>query len=152
MNTDYDLFKPEFVEKYFQRSLFYGLWPGFFSHNAADNPYWRNPRWYERDRPLFKKYIPVIRRVAEAGWEPLTHAACGNQSILVERFGSEPRGNFYVTLFNNSTATQSGTVTTELGRPLWRRIPKSLFGSAPTQAGRGWRITLLPEEVAVWEF
>lgn len=42
-------FTPDHVERYFQRSLFYGLWPGFFSHNAADNPYWQNPKWYDRD-------------------------------------------------------------------------------------------------------
>jgi hypothetical protein len=38
MNTDYDRFTPDLVEKYFQRCLFYGMWPGFFSHNAADRP------------------------------------------------------------------------------------------------------------------
>src|SRR5947207_10447358 len=41
MNTNFDTFSPERVEKYFQRSLFYGMFPGMFSHNAADNPYWQ---------------------------------------------------------------------------------------------------------------
>ena len=67
MNTDYERFGTNYVERYFQRCLFYGMFPSMFSHNAADNPYWRNPAWYNRDRPLFKKYIPLIRRVAEAG-------------------------------------------------------------------------------------
>ena len=70
MNTDFDRFGPEIVEKYFQRSLFYGMYPSMFSHNAAENPYWENPRWYNRDRPLFQKYQPAIRRVAQAGWQP----------------------------------------------------------------------------------
>ena len=28
MNTDFDAFTPDLVERYFQRSLFYGMWPG----------------------------------------------------------------------------------------------------------------------------
>jgi hypothetical protein len=50
-----------------QRSPFYGMFPGMFSHNAADNPYWQYPKWYVRDRPQSKKCLPLIKRVAEAG-------------------------------------------------------------------------------------
>ncbi len=84
MNTDYETFGGQ-VERYFQRCLFWAIFPSMFSHNAADNPYWRNPNWYNRDRPLFQKYIPLIRRVAEAGWQPITHATA--QGGWVERYG-----------------------------------------------------------------
>ena len=54
---------------------------------ASKDPYWASAKkWYERDRPLFKKYIPLLRRVTAAGWQPLTHAACDNPRILIERF------------------------------------------------------------------
>jgi len=86
MNTDYDSFGGQ-VERYFQRCLFWGIYPSMFSHNAADNPYWRNPNWYNRDRPLFQKYIPLIRRVAEAGWEPITYATATGG--WVERYGKK---------------------------------------------------------------
>ncbi|HEX6970910.1 MAG TPA: hypothetical protein VF234_01675, partial [Limnochordia bacterium] len=66
MNTDFERFGP-YVERYFQRSLFYGFLPSMFSENASDNHYFRNPAWYERDRALFRRYIPVIRRIADAG-------------------------------------------------------------------------------------
>ncbi len=91
MNTDYAKFTPELVERYFQRCLFYGVWPGFFDEEAASkDPYWAPAKkWYERDRPLFKKYIPLLRRLTAAGWQPLTHAVCDNPKILVERFGPE---------------------------------------------------------------
>ncbi len=108
MNTDYDKFTPDLVEKYFQRALFYGLWPGFFSHNAADNPYWQNPKWYNRDRPLFRKYIPVIKRVAEAGWQPVTGATCDNERIWIERFGPDAKHVVFITLHNNTAQSQSG--------------------------------------------
>lgn len=86
MNTDYETFGGQ-VERYFQRCLFWGIYPSMFSHNAADNPYWHNPNWYNRDRPLFQKYIPLIRRVAEAGWEPVTHATADGG--WVERYGAK---------------------------------------------------------------
>lgn len=73
-NTDYDRFGPELVERYMQRCLFYGCFPGFFSHDAATDPYFGNPRWYNRDRHLLAKYVPLIQRIHKAGWEPVTHA------------------------------------------------------------------------------
>lgn len=106
MNTDYDAFTPDLVERYFQRSLFYGMFPSMFSHNASENPYWRNPKWYNRDRALFKKYIPVIKRVAEAGWQPVTHARLTNPELYLERFGPDANGNLYFTILNDSRAEQ----------------------------------------------
>lgn len=108
MNTDFERFTPELVERYFQRSLFYGFFPGMFSHNASDNPYWQNLVWYDRDRPLFKKYVPLIKRVAEAGWQPLTLAECDNPQILVERFGPGQGGESYLTLHNETDRRQQG--------------------------------------------
>ena len=35
MNTQFDKFSHELVEKYMKRSLAYGMFPGFFSHNAS---------------------------------------------------------------------------------------------------------------------
>jgi len=114
MNTDYSVFGPEMVEKYFKRSLFYGVFPGMFSHNAADDPYWQNPKWYNRDRPLFKKYLPLIKRVAEAGWQPVTKATCDNNRIFLERFGPGADGAVYLTLLNDSPDHQEGKVSIDL--------------------------------------
>lgn len=110
MNTDYDAFGSELAERYFQRALFYGMYPSMFSHNASENPYWQNPKWYNRDRALFRKYQPVIKRVAEAGWQPVTHARSSNNQVLVERFGRGREGSVYLTLFNSTDTPQ----TTEL--------------------------------------
>ena len=105
MNTDYDRLVPELVEKYFQRCLFYGFFPSMFSHNAAENPYWKTPRWYERDRHLFKRYIPFIKQVAGAGWEPITGARSENPQVWAERFGPGEGGEVFITLFNASSET-----------------------------------------------
>src|SRR5581483_2122316 len=92
-----------------QRSLFYGIYPSMFSVNAADSPYWQNPNWYNRDRPLFKRYIPIIKRLSAAGWEPITYARSANPAVYVERFG--PR---LFTMLNASRQPQETTLTIDL--------------------------------------
>ncbi len=109
MNTDFDKFTFPMVEKYFQRSMFYAVYPSMFSVNAADHPYWDNPKWYNRDRPLFLKYIPVIKRLSAAGWEPLTYATTNTTTVYVERYGSR-----LFTLLNDSNQAADATLTIDL--------------------------------------
>lgn len=103
LNTDYNVFKPEWVELYFKRCTFYAIFPSFFSHNAADDPYWQNPALYNRDRPVFRKYIPAICALNAAGWQPITRASVrsGDGSVYVERYGNDPADGVYLTLFND---------------------------------------------------
>ena len=81
MNTDFEKFTPDLVERYMKRSLAYGMFPGFFSHNASEGHYFTRPAIYNRDRPLFKKFVPLCKTVAEAGWEPITRATSSDGSI-----------------------------------------------------------------------
>jgi hypothetical protein len=151
MNTDYNAFTPEWVERYFQRSLFYGFWPGMFSHNAADNPYWQNPKWYNRDRPLFKKYLPLVRRVAEAGWQPVPHAACDNERIWVERFGPDADGAVYFTLFNDTAERQTGSLRADA--PALRMTgplgAQELVSGTPLAKTAAWQVSLGAQEAQV---
>lgn len=120
-NTDFDAFGTAQVEKYFQRSMFYGVYPSMFSVDASTNPYWTIPRWYNRDRPLFQKYIPVIQRLSAAGWEPITYARTDNPRVYVERFGGE-----YLTVLNDSPAEARATLTIETGKLLGARKKRSV--------------------------
>jgi hypothetical protein len=101
MNTDFEAFGHGMVERYFQMALFYGLYPSLFSHNASENQYWANPAWYERDRDLFMWYIPLVRRISAAGWQPITRARTSDAAVLVERYGGWP--DLYFTLRNTTT-------------------------------------------------
>jgi hypothetical protein len=152
MNTDYDRFTPELVEKYFQRSLFYGMFPSMFSHNAAENPYWQNPKWYNRDRELFKKYLPLVKRVAEAGWQPVTLARCDNTEILVERFGPDKQGKVFWTLLNDTTTRQSCKVKFEQLKFQTGSLAELISG-AVVQPSRGepLALTLQPQQTEVIE-
>ncbi len=154
MNTDYSRFTPDVVERYFQRCLFYGVWPGFFDQEAASkDPYWASAKkWYERDRPLFRKYIPLLRRITAAGWQPLTHATCSNSNIQIERFGPGADGTVFLTLLNDTGDTQSGTVTADLRRLDLKQpvlAEELVSGGAVSPVKGGWQISLRPQQAEV---
>ncbi|MBQ2850867.1 MAG: hypothetical protein IJE77_10335 [Thermoguttaceae bacterium] len=118
MNTDFEKFGADYVEKYMKRVLAYGMFPGFFSADASTKHYFLTPALYERDRPLFKKYMPLCKAVAEAGWEARTGATSSDEKVYVERFGRflspenrpqptpwakpAPAKSLYFTVFNDS--------------------------------------------------
>jgi hypothetical protein len=154
MNTRYERFTSDLVEKYFQRSLFYGMYPSMFSHNASEDPYWRAPEFYNRDRHLFKRYIPMIKRIAEAGWEPITYALTDRDVVYVERFGPGADGNVYFTVLNNSSETQEVRVNimrTELSLENQKATEDLVSGESIkiSKDGKNLRIDLamLPEQV-----
>ncbi len=144
MNTDFNRLPPDLVERYFQRCLFYGFFPSMFSHNASENPYWQNPTWYNRDRPLFRRYLPLIKQVAEAGWQPVTGAACDNPAIFLERFGPDAQGVTYLTLLNNSARPQTGVVRwrDDTGQPARSVVTDLLSGARPQPVAGGWPVSL----------
>ena len=106
MNTDFDRFSHALVEKYMRRAVAYGMFPGFFSANAATGHYFKRPELYNRDRPLFRKYVPICRRLAEAGWRPITAAWSSRPRVYVERFGDR-----YLTVFNDSSEPADVEIT-----------------------------------------
>ena len=143
MNTPFERFPTALVEKYMKRCLAYGMFPGFFSHDASNAAYFTRPQLYNRDRPLFKKYVPLCRQVAEAGWEPVTRARSSDSHVYVERFGEN-----YLTLFNDSPQRRPVTITFEGPQP---QSTRELLSSRPVE----WRdgkttLTLDPEDVAVF--
>lgn len=156
LNTDYQKFTPALVERYFQRCVFYGIWPGFFDEDAASkDPYWTSAkRWYERDRPLFKKYIPILQRLTAAGWQPITGATGDNPKIWLERFGEPAAGRIYLTAFNDTGQVQEGIVQPSRDLPKSFQVAQAtevISGSALPRSDRGWPIRLAPQMVAVLE-
>jgi hypothetical protein len=144
MNTRFEAFSNQLVEKYMKRSLAYGIFPGFFSADASTGHYFSRPELYDRDRSLFKKYVPLCKLVAEAGWEPVTKARSSDEKVRVERFGER-----YLTVFNDSNGKRTATITLDGltasgGRELVR-------DAAPEWKNGATTITLEAEDVAVIE-
>ena len=127
-----------------KRCLAYGMFPGFFSHNASQDQYFTPPDLYNRDRPLFKKYVPLCKRVAEAGWEPITRARSDDEHVYVERFGSR-----HLTVFNDSPERRTATITLENRTPTAGR--ELLSGRAIEWRDSQTTLALDGEDVAVVE-
>ena len=150
MNSNYDQFPHDYTERYFRRCLFYAIFPSFFSHNGADNPYWGNLALYNRDRDLFKRYIPVIQQIAHAGWEPVTHARSDDPVVYVERYG--PReGLVYLTLLNAGETLKRARVTVDLAALGVNAAiaVEVMTGREVRLEGAGFVAELQPEEVWV---
>jgi hypothetical protein len=142
MNTKFEEFSHELVERYMKRCLAYGMFPGFFSHNASQGQYFTRPELYDRDRPLFKRYVPLCKLVAEAGWEPLTQARCDDPRVVVERFGTR-----YLTVFNDSPERRTVRLRLEISVPSSSR--ELLSGAAVVWQDRQTTVTLDGEDVRV---
>ena len=142
MNTRFEDFSHERVEQYMKRSLAYGMFPGFFSHNASQGQYFTRPKLYNRDRPLFKKYVPLCRRLSEAGWEPVTLARTNDRKVHVERFGGR-----YLTVFNDSPERRTAMIALDgLTATSTRELVR---GDAVVWKDNRCTITLASEDVAV---
>lgn len=144
MNSVFDEMPRETVEKFMKRCVAYGMFPGFFSHNAAEGHYFSRPDLYNRDRELFKKYVPLCRLLSEAGWEPITRARTAVPRMLVERFGER-----YLTVFNDGGKTQQADIVFE--SPVSTRLTRlTPGGECPVTNGHA-TVELGAEEVAVFE-
>ncbi len=112
-NGDLPSFNHAMVESYFAYCAFYGIYPSFFTHDGGVSNYWSTPSWYERDRDLFAKYLPMIIGLNEAGWEPVTYASTSQPALVyIERYGSGE--TFYLTLRNATDVSQDIRVTVDL--------------------------------------
>lgn len=111
LNTDFNKVDKAGIARYFERCAFYGIYPSMFSVNAADHPYWENAKLYNRDRPLFQKYIPVIKRLSAAGWEPVTWARSDRSDVWLERFGRT-----YITVLNSADKSVESTIRIDAAR------------------------------------
>lgn len=100
MNNDYD--DGSHMEEYFQRSLFYAVYPSMFHGHSKINEvaYFYNPTWYNRDRHLFVKYVPLIRKLDFAGWRPVPCAEVSPEQVRIERYGSGETGDLAFSVHN----------------------------------------------------
>jgi hypothetical protein len=108
LDTKLATWTKEYTNQYFQICLVYGIWPSIEEDNTSEAPgYFSNPKLYERDRAIFKQFIPVLKKINYAGWHPLTFATASDIdatttnrgfSFSIERFGSAADGVLYWTL------------------------------------------------------
>jgi hypothetical protein len=87
------------VETFVNKSLCYGIFAGNTKSLTGDS-YYDNPYGYTRDKRLYDWYLPLVRKLTQAGWEPRRYATVSDHNIKYERFGSGDET--YFTLYNDS--------------------------------------------------
>ncbi|MFO7976711.1 MAG: hypothetical protein R6V12_19015 [Candidatus Hydrogenedentota bacterium] len=125
LNTHYAALNLHDIKRYIHRCLFYGMHPGLFSENASTDRFFENPDWYEPARPLFKKYVPLIQTISQAGWQPITYAQT-DAPVYIERFGEPDSGTVYFTLLNETDAEMRAKVQIDLESLGMKDKPSSL--------------------------
>jgi hypothetical protein len=102
------------IERYMKQCLAYGVVPGFFdwptSGLGPGSGYWLHPCYYERDRSLFRTYLPLCCTLARVGWEPVPYATCSEAKTIVERFGPADDGITWLTVCNEDAQAHSTTL------------------------------------------
>ena len=145
MNTDFIKFTHEDSERYMHRCLAYGMFPSFFSANAATGHYFSQPSLYERDRPLFKKYLPLVTRIAEAGWRPVNRLVTVDaKDVFAEQFGDD-----FATVFNASSKARRIRLLPLKGASAAREL---VFGEDWLFPAEGVEIDLPPETCRLFHF
>jgi hypothetical protein len=144
-NTNFKKWTRDHSERYMKRCVAYGMYPGFFSANAMTDTYFNNPKLYQRDRELFAKYVPLCKRVGEAGWQPITNARSSDRDVYVERWGAG-----LLTVFNDAGEERTVTVTLEGDWPA--TCTNLVSGETITITNGKLALTLDSEDVAVLAF
>lgn len=143
-NVDFEKFAYADMENFMRHCVAYGLFPGCFSHNASEGHYFTRPEVYNRDRPLFKKYVPLCKMLSEAGWRPVnTLIASTDSRVFVEQFGAR-----YVTVFNSARATVKVRLTAKVGA----RASEHVAGGEVSFADGVATLELAPDAVRVLDF
>ena len=91
-------------EKFFRYSTAYGLFPsiGRYTDEA-----------YEKFGDLQHLYVPMVKHLFRAGWEPVTHAQADDPAVRVQRFGTKLP--VYFTLLNPGAAPREVRLTIDAG-------------------------------------
>ncbi|MHB8964162.1 MAG: hypothetical protein ACYC5K_13530, partial [Saccharofermentanales bacterium] len=78
-------------EQLLKKCVLYGIYANVIQLQSGKND-------YELVRPLFVKYMPVIKALDMAGWQVITDAEVNHEDVFVERFGDNDCS--YYSLYN----------------------------------------------------
>lgn len=135
-DKDFTDFPFKGYEIYFEKLMAYGFFPSFFSVDASNDPYWKDAEKIENGRPFFKKYIPIIKLIAGAGWEPITDAVSNVESVRIERFGDDKE--LFFTVRNNGNKDVQCVVSLNLEQlKIFRKFSATeLVGGQPIKVDK----------------
>ena len=98
--------KPAEMEHYYHLCTLYGIYPSF-----ANMRVFETPEMYAPVAALNDRFVPVLRAITAAGWEPITHARSSHADVWLERWGPDDRGAVYLSVYNASEQAVTARLT-----------------------------------------
>ncbi len=144
---------PDEAARHLEWCLFRGFLPGFFDRARGADRLWKDALAGESIRPVLELYLPLIRRLAAAGWRPYGNAEVAPETIWLEAFGSVRQPAGLLTLRNTTGERVRGALKLPGAKePVVMLDPLSgaswlvpAGGSSPREVP----VTLMPYEIAV---
>ncbi|MEA3401785.1 MAG: hypothetical protein U9R79_11145 [Armatimonadota bacterium] len=134
---------------HWRMAVLYGLYPSIGR---------RCDEAYELYGDLYRRFMPSLKRISAAGWEPVTHARMEPAGPAIERFGNSTSGLFF-TIYNEAESDYEGSLT--IDARAFGLIRDTLVGcdtttgsTTPVEQAEGQarvELTLPPGEVAVMQ-
>ncbi len=116
-NNDYTVMTTERMDWFFARCLPYAIFPNPCSNYEDGAFYWKSQHlFYERDRAIFQKYIPTLKSISEAGWEPITLAHSKDKDLIIERYGDNDAEGYYFVIYNQTSRDKNVSVEIDLDK------------------------------------
>ena len=127
----------ENVREVFNQAVCYGVF--VTCSNGLGKVYWTDPNGFPRDTTLYEWYVPLVRTLSKAGWEPVTWASSPTEGLRFERYGSGDE--VYFTMYNSGPEQECvlhiDTVSLHLAKDLKvEQISGAGFISAESPGGR----------------
>jgi len=158
VKADFAQYESAHIETYMRRCLAYGILPGFFDISPSGahpgSSYWVHPEWYDRDRPLFRRYMPLARELAAAGWSPVADFGAAGDGAYAESFGPGQGGLTFLTVSTDpgEKPEEEQTVKAALGEGAAPRdgLAVELLTGRIEPAGREVEMRMKGDDVVVW--
>jgi len=97
---------PAKMEHYYHLTTFYGIYPSF-----ANMRVYETPESYAPVRALNDRFVPVLRAITGAGWQPVPHTRSSDPDVWLERWGPGSDGRVYLTVYNSGDEERTATLT-----------------------------------------
>lgn len=110
--------KPAKAAYYYHLCTFYGIYPSFGNLSLFETP-----ESYAPIAALNNRFVPVLRALGGAGWQPVTWARSTDKDVWLERWGQGPRGPVYLTAYNAARQARRPVLTIDPA-PLGLRTPR----------------------------
>ncbi len=136
-------------DQHWRMAVLYGLYPSIGR---------RCDEAYDLYGDLYRRFMPSLKRISAAGWEPVTYAHAEPEGPELERFGTSPEDGLFITAYNETADEYDGDLLLDaeaLG------IEDGMLACDTT---RGWILRVevegdvarvdmpvRPEDVAVWQ-